>query len=375
MDYNTKQRPSEYNVQAGKYYTMVELIKNRPTYLLLLSIVLAFLAVFGRWGAVYVFIFSAVGVIPLAGFIGDATEALAVHTGPKIGGLINATLGNMAELIITLVAINAGLIELVKASITGSIIGNLLLVLGFSMVMGGSKNGIQKFDKRQATNHATLLTLAILALVIPSLFSHSIGAEGSVKIETLSLGVAGVMVVLYVLGIIYSLRVYHSPLAQPVEKEHAKWSIGASIAVLLAATIGIALLSEMLVGAVEDVVKVWGLSEFFLGIILIPIIGNAAEHLVAVQVAIRDQMELSFEIAVSSSLQIALFVAPFLVFISLAMGHPLSLVFNLFELIALIAAVLIAVLVSSDGESNWLEGAALLAVFSILSIAFFLLPA
>jgi Ca2+:H+ antiporter len=163
-------------------------------------------------------------------------------------------------------------------------------------------------------------------------------------------------------------------LAQPVEKEHPKWSIRFSIVVLVIATIGIVWLSEMLVGAVEDVVKFWGLSEFFLGIILIPIIGNAAEHLVAVQVAVRNQMDLSVEIAVSSSLQIALFVAPFLVFISLMMGHPISLIFNLFELVALIAAVLIAVMVSSDGESNWLEGAALLAVFTILSIAFYLLP-
>jgi Ca2+:H+ antiporter len=353
---------------------MIKILKKRPLSILLLSALLALFAFFAHWGAIYVFVFSAVGVIPLAGYIGEATEALAVHTGPKIGGLINATLGNMAELIITLVAINAGLIELVKASITGSIIGNLLLVLGFSIVMGGAKNGVQKFDKRQATNQATLLTLAIVALAIPSLFSHSIGEEGSVKIETLSLGVASVMIILYVLGIVYSLRVYNSPLAQPVEKEHPKWTISYSIIVLVIATAGIVGLSELLVGAVEDVVKFWGLSEFFLGIILIPIIGNAAEHVVAVQVAVRNQMDLSVEIAVSSSLQVALFVAPFLVFVSLMMGHPLSLIFNLFELIALIAAVLIVVSVSSDGESNWLEGAALLAVFTILSIAFYLLP-
>ena len=351
------------------------MIKKRPTNILLLSIIFALFAILAHWGAVYVFVFSAIGVIPLAGYIGEATEALAVHTGPKVGGLINATLGNMAELIITLVAINSGLVELVKASITGSIIGNLLLVLGFSMTLGGAKNGIQKFDKRQATHNTTMLTLAILALAIPSLFSHSIGVEGSVKIEALSLGVAGVMILLYVLGMIYSLKAYKSPLAQPVEKEPPKWSIGFSILVLAAATIGIVWLSEMLVGAVEDVVKYWGLSEFFLGIILIPIIGNAAEHLVSVQVALRNQMDLSVEIAVSSSLQIALFVAPFLVFASLLLGHPLSLVFNLFELIALIAAVLIVVLVSSDGESNWLEGATLLAVFAILSIGFYLLPA
>jgi len=354
---------------------MLGILKKNPTNLFLISIPLALISLWMHWGSVSVFIFSAISVIPLAGYIGEATEALAVHTGPKIGGVINATLGNMAELIITLVAINSGLVELVKSSITGSIIGNLLLVLGFSMLFGGAKHGTQKFDKRQATHNATLLTLAILALAIPSFFSHSIGIEGSPKIETLSLGVAGVMIILYVLGMVYSLRSFNSPLSQPFEKEKAKLSVPHSIMILAAATVGIVIMSELLVGAVEDVIKFWGLSEFFMGIILIPIIGNAAEHLVSVQVALRNKMDLSVEIAVSSSLQVALFVAPFLVFISLVMGHPISLVFNLFELTALIAAVLIVILVSSDGESNWLEGAALLAVFSILSIAFFMLPA
>lgn len=354
---------------------MIKVIKEEPIKLLVIFIVFAIAAELAQWGAALVFIFSAIGVIPLAGFIGEATESLAGRTGPKIGGLLNATLGNMAELIITLVAINAGLFNLVKASITGSIIGNLLLVLGFSMLMGGVKNGSQKFDRQQAANHTTLLTLAILALVIPSLFGQSIGIEGSEKLEYLSLGVAGVMILLYIAGILYSLKSTASPLAQPLEPSKPKWSIKKSIIILALATLGIVVLSEMLVGAVESVVENWGLSEFFLGIILIPIIGNAAEHLVAVQVAMRNKMELSFEIAVSSSLQIALFVAPVLIFISLFMGHPLSLVFNLFELIALSAAVIITVLVSQDGESNWLEGATLLGVFVILSIAFFLLPA
>ncbi|MCE1255093.1 MAG: calcium/proton exchanger [Anaerolineae bacterium] len=355
--------------------SVLKIIKQNPLNLLFIIAILAVCAELAHWDPMFIFIFSAVGVIPLANYIGKATEELAIYSGPKIGGLLNATLGNMAELIITLVAINAGLLELVKASITGSIIGNLLLVLGLSIAVGGLKNGTQKFDRRQAMNQSILLALAVMALVIPSFFSHSIGEEGSFKIEALSLGVAGVMIILYVLGVIYSLKVLNSPLSQPTETKHAEWSIGKSIIVLAIATIGIVVLSELLVGAVEHVVQSWGLSEFFLGIILIPIIGNAAEHLVAVQVALRNQMDLSVEIAVSSSLQIALFVAPFLVFISLAMGHPLSLIFNPFELAALMSAVFIVVLVSLDGESNWLEGSALLAVFLILSIAFFLLPA
>ncbi|HPH96703.1 MAG TPA: calcium/proton exchanger [Anaerolineaceae bacterium] len=349
--------------------------KSKPLDALLIGLVLAIMAKLFGWDPLWVFIFSAAGLIPLAGYIGEATESLAVFTGPRIGGLLNATLGNAAELIITLVAIRAGLLDLVKASITGSIIGNLLLVLGFAILLGGLKNGMQKFDRRQAGNNAIMLVMAVLALVIPSMFSHSIGGETSPQVEALSLGVAGVMIVLYALGIIYSLKNNDSPItysSQEKKPHKAGWSLRTSFIVLAAATLGVVISSEMLVGAVEVVVEKVGLSEFFLGIILIPVIGNVAEHLVAVQVAMKNQMDLSVEVAVSSSLQIALFVAPLLVFVSLAMGNPLTLIFNTFELLALGAAVLTAVLVSLDGESNWLEGAALLAVYLVLGIAFFL---
>jgi Ca2+:H+ antiporter len=295
-----------------------------------------------------------------------------------VGGLLNATLGNAAELIITIFAIRAGLLDLVKASITGSILGNLLLVLGMSMVVGGIRNGIQSFHRQQASNNAILLTLAIVALVIPSLFSHYIGPEKSVKVEALSLGVAGVMILLYALGLYFSIKLTAGPLAAPLsdsghDVKH-DWSVRTAVIVLALSTIGVAFLSELLVGAVEPVVTGLGISEFFLGIILIPLIGNVAEHLVAIQVAAQNKMDLSVEIAVASSLQIALFVAPVLVFVSLLMGNPLTLIFNQFELIALIAGVLIAALVSSDGESNWLEGVELLAVYAILGLAFYLLP-
>jgi len=354
-------------------------IRQEPINTLVLALPLAAAAELLHWGPMWVFVLSAIGVIPMARYIGQATEVLAHYTGPRIGGLLNATLGNAAELIITIFAIRAGLLELVKASITGSILGNLLLVMGMSMVYGGARHGLQKFNRQQASNNAILLGLAIVALVIPSLFSHSIGPDGSLKVEALSLGVAGVMIVLYVLGLIFSFKLHQGPLAaavaeMPQAPQGKLWSVRTAVIVLSLATLGVVFLSELLVGAVDAVIAGVGISEFFLGIILIPLIGNVAEHLVAVQVAGQNKMDLSVEISVASSLQIALFVAPVLVFISLLMGNPLTLIFNQFELIALIAGVLIAAMVSADGESNWLEGAELLAVYAILGLAFFLLP-
>ncbi|MEW5869974.1 MAG: calcium/proton exchanger [Chloroflexota bacterium] len=363
-------------------------VRKQPVSVLLLAAPVAILAEVFHWGEILVFAFSAIAVIPLAGYIGEATEALAVYTGPRLGGLLNATLGNAAELIITIVAIREGLLELVKASITGSILGNVLMVLGMSMLLGGLRNGTQRFSQRQAGNNAILLVLAVVALVIPSTLSGSIGPESSTRVEALSLGVAGTMIVLYGLGILYSFRVQPSPLTSHAGmdgeltsdagsdggEKHSAWPLRTALIVLAASTVGVAYLSELLVGAVEPVVVRLGVSEFFLGIILIPIVGNVAEHLVAVKVAIQNQMDLSVEIAIASSLQIALFVAPVLVFVSLLMGNPLQLIFNQFELLALIIGVLITALVSADGESNWLEGAELLAVYIILGLAFFLLP-
>jgi Ca2+:H+ antiporter len=355
---------------------MLHYLKAKPLAWLLLAVPLAIIVEVMHWGPVWVFIFSAIGVIPLAGYIGEATESLAHYTGPKIGGLLNATLGNAAELIITFAAIRQGLLELVKASITGSILGNLLLVLGMAMVLGGIKHGVQKFDRRQASNNAVLLVLTVIILLVPSLLSQDIGPEGSIKVEALSLGVAAVMIVLYVLGLIFSLRMSDGPLtadAEPEETGQSAWSLRTALIVLILSTAGVAYISEILVGSVDPVVEALGISEFFIGIIFIPIIGNVAEHLAAVQVAVRNKMTLSVEIAVASSLQIALFVAPVLVFISLIIGHPLTLVFDVFELLALIAGVLIAAIVSADGESHWLEGAELLAVYVILALAFFLM--
>ncbi|MCC6614681.1 MAG: calcium/proton exchanger [Anaerolineae bacterium] len=325
---------------------------------------------------ILVFILSAAGLIPLASMIGEATEELTAYTGPRLGGLLNATLGNAAELIITIFAIREGLLDLVKASITGSILGNLLLVLGLSLLAGGLRNGLQFFDRRQAGLNATLLILAVVALAIPSLFDVAVAEVPSSEL-LFSEGVALILILLYVLVLIYG---FTAPATDPsttreAAPEHeARWSLRFSVIVLVAATVGTAVVSETLVGAVEPVTEVLGLTEFFLGIIIIPLVGNVAEHLAAVTVAVKNKMELSLSIALGSSQQVALFVAPLLVFISLLFGKRLLLVFNEFELIALIGASIIAAFIAQDGESNWLEGAMLLAVYLIIGLAFFFLP-
>ncbi len=354
------------------------LLARRLNWLLVLTPVAIALSATGAPPTV-ILITSALAIIPLAGLLGEATEVLAAYSGPRVGGLLNATLGNAAELIITIVAIREGLLELVKASITGSIIGNLLFVLGLSMAAGGIRNGLQTFDRRRALGDCILLLLAVTALAVPSLFVQaSAGIHEADDVEILSLGVAALMIIIYGLGLFYSFRGDGAPLTRPsaeaVEARPTLWSRRSALIVLAVATAGVVWLSEILVGQVEPVIASLGVSEFFLGVIVVPLIGNVAEHLVAVRVAIQNQMSLSVEIAVGSSLQIALFVAPALVFLSLALGNPLTLVFNSFELIALIASVLIVTQVAGDGESHWLEGAELTALYLIFAIAFFLLP-
>jgi Ca2+:H+ antiporter len=353
------------------------LISN-PLYWSLVCVPIApVLVAFGA-PAGWVMLVSGAALAPMAGLIGEATEGVAALTSPRVGGLLNATLGNSAELIITIVAIRQGLLELVKASITGSILGNLLLVLGMGMLAGGARHGIQTFDRRKASSDSILLVLAVTALGIPSLFSHLSGGIGeSGSVEALSLGVAAMMVVIYVLSLAYGMRLEPGHLSRG--PAHAgspedRWSAPTAAIVLLAATLGTVWMSEILVGQVEPVVRQLGVTEFFLGIVLVPIVGNVAEHLVAVRVAVRNQMSLCTEISIGSSIQVSLLVAPLLVFISLLVGNPLTLVFNNFELVALIGAVVIAAFVASDGESNWLEGASLLTLYVILGLAFFLLP-
>jgi Ca2+:H+ antiporter len=274
-----------------------------------------------------------------------------------------------------------GLNELVKASITGSILGNVLLISGLSVLLGGLKNGTQRFDRRQAGVNSTMLILAVIALGVPSLFGYTIEAVDLRAEEYFSIGVAVMMMIVYGLSIVYAFRHARFGIAETGKSpgQEAKhpgtgWPIRLALGVLVVATLFIAWLSEVLIGAVEPVVTQLGISEFFLGIILIPLVGNAAEHIVGVQVAIKNRMELSLAISLGSSLQIALFVAPILVFAGLLMGNPLTLIFNQFELIALVGGTLIAALIALDGESNWLEGAQLLVVYMIIGMAFFFLP-
>lgn len=373
----------------------LKLPKQRLYYLTVFA-VLALIAKLINADPVIVFVLSAIGLVPLAKLIGDSTEELAAYTGPKLGGLLNATLGNAAELIITIFALQRGLVDLVRASITGSIIGNLLIVLGLSLLLGGLKHGVQTFDRRTAGINATLLILAVVALAIPSLFDRVL-VEVPESELLFSEGVAVILIAIYGLSVLYAFRSgapsghghhegageHHTgeraegaPLTRPAVPIHeARWTRNFALIVLIASTVGTALVSEALVGAVEPVTQQVGLTEFFLGIIIIPLVGNIAEHLVAVQVAIKNKMELSLAISLGSSLQIALFVAPVLVFISLLFSNKLLLVFNDFELIVLIGTAIIAAFIAQDGESNWLEGAMLLAVYLIIALAFLFLPA
>jgi Ca2+:H+ antiporter len=328
-----------------------------------------------------IFVVSGLALVPLAALLGQATEQLALYTGPRIGALIQSTLGNAAELIITIVAIRAGLLTVVKASITGSILGNVLLVLGASLLLGGAKHGQQRFDRNLAGTSSTMMTLAVAALVIPAIFS--IGGErlDATRIEELSVGVAIILILVYVCYlamIVFRVGSGHGahPVAQAEleEEETPGWSRSRALAILVAATLAIIAMSEILVGSIEEVGHTWGLTEAFLGVMIVPLVGNVAENLVAVQAALANKMDLSLSISLGSSLQIALFVAPVLVFVSLIVGHPLSLLFNVYELGALAVAVGIASFIAMDGESNWLEGVQLLAIYAIIGIAFFLLP-
>lgn len=331
-----------------------------------------------HWDDLLIFTLSALAIIPLAGLLGMATEALAEKTGPRVGGLLNASLGNAAELIITIVAIRAGRLELVKASIIGSILGNLLLVLGLSLLLGGIKNGIQKFDRSHAGLDATMMILAVIALSVPSFFNAAIEPD-KLRVEEFSLATSAAILLIYILSILYVLKGPNGDrhtLGPTVQPTHTgpQWDLRKALLVLVLSVAGIAVMSEFLVGSIEAVSTTLGFSEFFVGIIIVPLIGNIAEHLVAVQVAMKNQMDLSLTIAVGSSLQIALFVAPVLVFLSLLLGNPLTLEFNSFELVATIAASIIATFISLDGESNWLEGSMLLVVYVILALAFYFLP-
>jgi Ca2+:H+ antiporter len=317
--------------------------------------------------------------------MGRATEELAARSGPGIGGLLNVTFGNAPEIIIALFALNKGLHEVVKASLVGSILGNILLVLGAAMLFGGLGRERQFFDRTAASAQSLMLMLAIAALVVPAIFElvegQGLPAPGAEivnydsTVEHLALAVAIVLLVTYACGLLFSLKTHRELFNPYVEEDQPgverPWSVRRSVGLLALAGGGVALMSEILVGTIEHAAHSVGLSQFFIGAVVVAIVGNAAEHWVAVLVALKNKMDLAVNIAVGSSAQVALFVAPVLVLISFAVGpHPLALVFNGYELAAMLLAVVIANFTTQEGESNWFEGLQLLGVYIVLGVVF-----
>jgi Ca2+:H+ antiporter len=357
----------------------------RPVYFLGIFIPVAVALELAHASPVLVFGAAALGVIPTAALMGEATEHLAARSGPGIGGLLNVTFGNAPELIIAFFALLEGLQEVVKASIVGSIIGNILLVLGAAMLVGGWNRDKQTFSRTAANAQSVMLLLALAALMLPAAWQliHGGGLPGieqedvdfSGDAESISLGVAIILMASYVLGLLFSLKTHReifNPYTEEEEEHEDGWTVRRSLVMLGIAAVLVGIMSEVLVGAISEASHDIGLSEFFVGVFVVAIVGNAAEHWVAVLVAMKNKMDLAVNIAIGSSAQIALFVAPVLVIASFFVGdHPLALIFNGYELGALLFAILIANFVTQEGESNWFEGVQLLALYAVLGLVFY----
>ncbi|MFC3748755.1 calcium/proton exchanger [Paenibacillus sp. GCM10012306] len=347
--------------------------------LLVVTFALSAIGHFAGWDHTLQFILSAVAVVFVAGFLGRATESVAHYAGQRLGGFLNATFGNAAELIIAFFLVKEGLFDMVKASLTGSIIGNLLLVLGLSIFAGGMKHKVQNFNVTLAGMNGSLMIVAVIALFVPAMFfnTHSITAKDT---DVLSLVVAGILIVSYIAWLFFSMITHKKYLddvtddrAEELPNEHPPaWSKGKSIMYLILATVMVAFVSEWLVGTLEALTERFGFSELFVGAFLVAIIGNAAEHSAAVLLAMKNKIGAAVEIAVGSSLQVALFVAPVLIFASYFMGNTMDIVFSTIEIVAIAVAVFIAKSITQDGATNWYEGLLLLGVYLILGVSFFL---
>lgn len=362
-------------------------IKKIFSIALLIFIPISLAAEYLHWGSLWVFITSALGIIPLAIWLSTATEEVAIVTGPSIGGLLNAVFGNATELIIAIVALKAGLIDIVKASITGTIISNLLLVMGFSMLLGGIRYKEQEFKPIIARVNGSTMTLAVIAILLPTMVIYTSNGVEPAAIQNLSLITAIVLIAVYALTLLFSLKT-HSYLYEvgllELESENSQNTTEEStthkpnlwlwIGVLVASTVAVAFESEIFVGVVEETTKGLGLTPLFTGVILLPIVGGAAEYVTAVGVAMKNNMDLSVSVAMGSSLLVALLVAPVLVIIGLVIHQPMDLNLNPFEVVAVAIAVTIANLISIDGRSNWLEGVLLLATYIVLGSAFYFHP-
>ena len=340
-----------------------------------IGVPLSVIGTFLHWPTMILFIVYCVSIIALASYMGRATESLAIVAGPRIGGLLNATFGNAVELIISIFALKEGLVGVVLASLTGSVLGNLLLVAGLSFFIGGLKFKRQTFNVHDARHNSGLLMFAVIvAFVIPEVFSMEMNES---KTLTLSIGISIILILLYLAALFFKLvthrGVYQSENAGTHHEEVPEWSKGKAIWVLLAATLAVAYISENLVHTFEYVAESFGWTELFIGVIIVAIVGNAAEHASAIVMAFKNKMDIAVEIAIGSTLQIAMFVAPVLVLLSLFFAKTMPLVFTLPELIAMVTSVLLMVVISNDGESNWFEGLTLLAAYFIMGIGFFLL--
>jgi Ca2+:H+ antiporter len=352
---------------------------------LLIFIPVCLVLYIAKAASVYVFITAAISIIPLAGLMGKSTEQLAIHSGPAVGGLLNATFGNAAELIIALFALKEGLVSMVQASLTGSIVGNILLVLGMSMIAGGIKYKTQKINIKSAGANIMMLTVVVVALAMPAFYYYgyrfSITGSGLSdatlikNITNLSIGVSIILIMVYVLSLYFSHRTHkHLLSSEPIDTQKASWSRRRSAMVLLLATVAIAIQSEMLVSTVASTANALNLNYLFVGVVIVAIIGNVAEHSTAISAALKNKMELSYQISIGSATQIALFVAPVLVLTGFVMGVQMYLAFEPFEVIAIWASVFIATAALADGETNWFEGAMFVAVYTIIGMVFFIHP-
>lgn len=370
--------------------SFIKLSKSAAVYFLLVFAPIAVALEFAHANHIVLFVIAVIALIPLAKLIGDSTEHLATHYGPTVGSLLNVTFGNAAEIIIAIVAISAGLLDLVKASITGAIIGNILLIFGLSVVVGGFRFKEQKFSRENIGFQSSMLFLAIIGLAVPTIMAYTVlpPSEHPGEIQLLSDSLAIILIIVYILGIIFTFFTHKHLFVQPEEPataagngaqpaaahdddHHGHWSKKKSFILLAASMAGVIVVSEILVGSVEATGEELGFGELFVGAIIVGIVGNAAEHSSAILLARRGKMELSIGIAAGSGTQIALFVVPILVFAGIALGQPFSLVFTLFELAVIFLAAIILNLIVHDGRSNWFEGVMLTAVYVIIAIGFF----
>lgn len=340
---------------------------------LLVFLPLTIVGHFMHWDATIMFIMTCLCIVPLAGYLGEATEEIAVYTGPKFGGFLNATFGNATELIIAFFALKEGMVDVVKASLAGSVMGNVLLVLGCSILFGGLKHKELTFDAKQGNFTVSMLLFAVISLILPAIFTFSVPeADVSSKYENLSVIVAGILLVMYVIGMIYSFKTQNDLYGvEHADDMESKWSLPLSIVILGVVTVLIAIESELLVSNIEPMTQASGIPEMFVGLIIIPIVGNVAEHSTAVIMALKNKMDIAIEIAVGSSLQISMFVIPLMVIMSMFMTH-MSIVFKPIELCIFFASVLIANQIVSSGKTNWVEGLKLMAIYVIAGAGFFI---